>query len=73
MSFIAQKERIKVRYVIANKNTGRLISFTSETDRDAFRWNAEFLFGFDMELEFLFEEHKPYQTNDMKFVEETGI
>ncbi len=62
-----------MRYVIANKNTGRLISFTSETDRDAFRWNAEFLFGVDMNLEFLFEEHQPYQTNDMKFVEETGI
>tara|TARA_R100000458_G_C8184215_1_gene180167 strand:+ start:86 stop:274 length:189 start_codon:yes stop_codon:yes gene_type:complete len=62
-----------MRYTITNKYTGRLISFTSETDRDTFRWNAEFIFGVDMLKDFLFEEFPPYQTNDMKFVEETGI
>ena len=62
-----------MRYIIANKNTGRLISFTSETNRDSFRSNAEFIFGVDMKKDFLFEEHQPYQTNDMKFVEESGI
>jgi hypothetical protein len=62
-----------MHYIIGNKNTGRLISFTNEIDRDSFRWNAEFIFGVDMQKDFLFEEHQPYQTNDMKFVEETGI
>lgn len=61
-----------MNYIIINKNSGRLISFVSEIDRDSFRWNAEFIFGVDMKKDFLFEEHQP-QTDDMKFVEESGI
>ena len=73
------------RRTLVNVKSGALISFDSQQDMLNFKFNCEHLGHYNSWIITLHEQkestleeikalqEKPYQTNDMKFVEESGI